>query len=88
MWSIDNRRLYCLREYQKLVEPRQVVIRVRLHKWHRQFDCLLDHESTPNDGTSIRVIYIYIYINTWVGIKSVDVHTMGSLVQKLRIFCE
>ena len=53
--AIDNRPLYCLKEYQKLVEPRQVVIRVRLHKWHRQFDRFLDHKATSNDGTSIRV---------------------------------
>ena len=54
IWSIDKRRLYCFKEYQKCVGSQEAVIRVRLHTLHRRFDRFLEHESASNDGTRNR----------------------------------
>ena len=56
LFSVDNRRLYCLRQYQeRLGESRVVQVRIRLHRWLDVLDRFWYHFTTVNGGTAIRV---------------------------------
>ena len=55
LYSIDNRRLYCLHQYQKHVGDKAVKIRVRIHRWLEIFDRFWMHYTTRNGGLSIRI---------------------------------
>ena len=56
MFSVDNRRLYCLHKYQEhLGAQRTVWARVNLYHWVPVFDRFWAHFDTGNGGSSIRV---------------------------------
>ena len=57
--SIDNRRLHCLKEYQKYLQDsgssETVRVRVRIHHWTEEHDRYVNHNDTRNGGTDIKV---------------------------------
>lgn len=56
LWSVDNRRLYCLRKYQEIVGRSWVVhCRVRVKAWCLLLDRFWDHFDTTTGGKSIAV---------------------------------
>ena len=59
LWSIDNRRLHCLQEYQKYLQNsgrnETVQVRVRIHQWTTEHHRCLQHYDTRNRGTDIKV---------------------------------
>ena len=54
LFSNDNRRLYCLKQYQMHTQS-NVQIRAKVFEWHRAFDTFLRHKDTRNSGRRIRV---------------------------------
>ena len=59
LWSIDNRRLKCLKEYQKYLDQsgtdKTVLVKARIHRWtemHRRF---WKHNDTTCKGKDIHV---------------------------------
>lgn len=56
LYSVDNRRLYCLQRYQDYIGRSDILqVRVRLHRWLDVFDRFWIHYTTLNGGTSIRI---------------------------------
>ena len=56
LFSVDNRRLYCLRRYQDYIGRSETLhVRARLHRWLDVFDRFWIHYTTQNGGTSIRI---------------------------------
>lgn len=57
--SVDNRRLFCLKEYQTYLhqnEPGKIVyVKVRLWQWTKTHKRYLDHLDTTNGGETIHV---------------------------------
>lgn len=62
LWTIDHRRLYAMKEAQKMIrarnQERTIFARIRVHVWKPQFDRFLDrvsHRCRPGDGQEIFV---------------------------------
>ena len=56
LFSVDNRRLYCLHRYQDYIGRSETLhVRARLHRWLDVFDRFWTHYTTLNGGTSIRL---------------------------------
>lgn len=59
LWSIDNRRLKCLKEYQKYLDQsgtdKTVMVKARIHQWTETHCRFLDHLDTWCHGKDIRV---------------------------------
>eukprot|EP00746_Dinoflagellata_sp_MGD_P066773 gnl/MRDRNA2_/MRDRNA2_276210_c0_seq1.p1 gnl/MRDRNA2_/MRDRNA2_276210_c0~~gnl/MRDRNA2_/MRDRNA2_276210_c0_seq1.p1 ORF type:complete len:208 (+),score=53.61 gnl/MRDRNA2_/MRDRNA2_276210_c0_seq1:43-624(+) len=62
--SVDNRRLYCLKEFQKKVIPSKVLVKVIIHFWDPAFDRFLHdqaftrflaHNTSRTGGVDIHV---------------------------------
>lgn len=54
--SNDNRRLYCLKEYQRRrLEPGKVMVRIRVFYWDSAWNSFQRHHDTKNGGTEIFV---------------------------------
>jgi len=54
-YSIDNRRLYCLKQAQELMPWRQMFIKARVHNLWDVLHRFLDHFDTHTDGQWIHV---------------------------------
>jgi len=56
LFSTDNRRLYCLKDYKKWLEqPVRVKCRVMTYEAFRRLRCNAEHFDTINNGTSIEI---------------------------------
>lgn len=62
LWSLDNRRLYCLKKFQEhldCLDPsgtgKPVEVAVNIYEWVPAHDKLLDHCDTRNEGMDITV---------------------------------
>ena len=53
--SVDNRRLFCLHEFQRRYPSKVVWARIRVKFWDSLFDRFLNHSDSANNGTSIYV---------------------------------
>ena len=74
IWYIDNCRLYCFKEYEQRVGPQEVVIRVRLHTWHRVDSGVLGWFCLSRRWHSLDLHRLF-----WQELAS-DAHTLSSLV--------
>lgn len=59
LWSIDNRRLKCLKDYQEYLDQsgthKTVMVKARIHQWTETHCRFLDHRDTRCHGKDIRV---------------------------------